>query len=523
MVATLIRLRFILLWNSLRRSPWQLAAAAIGAVYGLGILVGVVAGLFGLSFAPVEVAGAIVVLAGAVLILGWTILPVLTSGIDQTVEPARLVPFPIPLPKLLVGLAVSGVLGVPGIVTSIAALSTAVTWWRHPAAAAAAIVCAVIGVLTCVVGSRMLVALTSIIGEGRRFREAKGLVVFVPLILLGPILLGLQRLLSDNFDALPQIASIVAWTPLGAIWAVPADVASGDLGRAGLQFLIGLATLAVFALVWRWSLAKALETPARSTQAKAANRGAGFFGVFPGTPAGAVAARALTYWIRDPRYAQSLIMLPLVPVFVLFYAGTNGDLAPLNSVGPIIAVLLAMSIYTDVSYDSTAFALHLQMGVRGRDDRIGRVLALAAFAVPVSLLTVVGTVWLTHAWSALPGLLGITIGVLLSGFGLSSLISGRFVFAVPAPGESPFKSKPGGGLSLTLSLFITWTALAILVLPELVIAIIGFASGEMLFGWISLALGVLLGTVVLIVGVRVGGDILDRRGPELLAELQRQG
>ena len=332
----------------------------------------------------------------------------------------------------------------------------------------------------------------------------------------------MQQLLSDNFDALLQLASVVAWTPLGAIWAVPADVAVGEFGRAGLAFLIGIATLAVFALAWRWSLAKALETPARSSPAKASTRGLGFFGVFPGTPAGAVAARALTYWIRDPRYAQSLITLPLVPVFVLVYSRTNGDLMPLNAVGPIIAVLLAMSIYTDVSYDNTAFALHLKMGVSGRDDRIGRVLALAVFAVPLSLLVVVGTVWLTGAWTALPGLLGITIGVLLSGFALSSLISGRFVFAVPAPGDSPFKSKPGGGFSLMLSLLATWSILAILVLPELVFAIIGFTTGQVVFGWISLALGIVLGAVLLVIGVRVGGDTLDRRGPELLAQLQRQ-
>ncbi|WP_235480818.1 hypothetical protein [Agromyces sp. Leaf222] len=289
-----------------------------------------------------------------------------------------------------------------------------------------------------------------------------------------------------------------------------------------MEFLIGVATLVVFAIVWRWSLAKALETPARSTPAKASNRGLGFFGVFPGTPAGAVAARALTYWIRDPRYAQSLITLPLVPVFVLFYSGTNGDLTPLNSVGPIIAVLLSMSIYTDVSYDNTAFALHLQKGVSGRDDRIGRVVALAVFAVPLSLLTVLGTVWLTGAWTALPGLLGITIGVLLSGFALSSLVSGMFIFAVPAPGESPFKSKPGGGMSLMLSLLVTWSILAILVLPELVFAIIGFTTGQVVYGWISLVLGIVLGTVLLVVGIRVGGRTLDRRGPELLAQLQRQ-
>jgi ABC-2 type transport system permease protein len=520
-VATLVRLRFLLLWNQLKKSPLQIVAVVIGALYGLGILVAVVIGLVALGFAPIELARAVTVLAGAALIVGWTVLPVLTSGIDQTVEPSRLVPFPIPLPTLLAGLTISGVLGVPGIVTSIAALATALTWLGSPLAAIVAVVCAAIGVLTCVVGSRMLVAVAAVVGEGRRFREAKGLVVFVPLVLLGPIILGVQQLVGDNLGTLPAIADVVGWTPFGAIWAVPGDVAAGEFGRAGLEFLIGVATLAVFAVVWRWALARALVTPPTSGSAKASRRGLGLFGAFPGTPAGAVAARALTYWFRDPRYAQSLIFIPLVPVLVLFYTRSGADLTPLNSVGPIIAGLLAMSIYTDVSYDNTAFALHLQRGVRGRDDRIGRVIALAVFAVPLSLLTVLATVWITGSWAALPGLLGITVGVLLTGFGISSLVSGAYAFAVPAPGDSPFKSKPGGGFTLMLSLLATWTVLAVLVLPELVFAIIGFTTGQAIYGWVSLVLGVVLGSVLLVIGVRMGGDLVDRRGPELLVQLQR--
>lgn len=522
MVATLVRLRFLLLRNQLRANPWQLVAAIFGGIYGLGLLVFCVIGLIALAWAPLELARTIVVLAGAAVILGWTVGPALTSGIDQTVDPARLASFPIPLNTLLLSLAVGGVLGVPGIVTAIAAFATVGTWWGHPLAAVAALVCAAIGVLTAVVGSRMLVALASRLGSGRRARETKGLLVFVPLVLLGPIIFLLTQLLRDVDGVLPRIADIVSLTPLGAIWAVPADIAAGDLPRAGLELLIGVATLAVFVLLWRWGLARALEQPARASQAKTARGGAGAFNLFPGTPAGAVAARSLTYWIRDPRYTQSLISVPLVPALVFFYGGLNGNLAALAWVGPIVAVLLSMSIYTDVSYDNTAFALHLQTGVSGRADRLGRVVALASFAVPLSLLLTVASVAISNSWVLLPGLLGITIGVLLSGFAVSSVISGLFTFAVPAPGESPFKSKPGGGFSLMLSTFASWSVLGVLVLPELALAIIGFATGDAIYGVLSIVVGLVLGGALLGMGVRLGGHFLDRRGPELLSQLQRQ-
>lgn len=522
MVATLVRLRFLLLANSLKKSPWQIVAVVLGGLYGLGVLVALIAGLIGLSFAPPELARTVVVLGGAALILGWTVIPTLTSGIDQTVEPARLATFPIPVNTLLVGLTVSGLLGVPGIVTLVAAIGTGLTWWHTPGVAIIAVVCAVIGVLTAVIGSRMLVAVTAGLASGRRVREAKGILLFIPLVLAGPIVLGLIELFRGSAASLPAVANGVAWTPIGAVWAIPSDVAAGDLAQAGLRLLIAFATLAVFAGLWRWGLARALETPVKSSSMRAGNRGLGLFGVFRGTPAGAVAARALTYWIRDPRYAQSLITVPLVPVLLFFYASVNDNFLFFSAVGPIIAVLLAMSIYTDVSYDNTAFALHLQTGVSGRADRIGRVLALAVFAVPISIALTIASVAITDTWQVLPGLLAITVGVLLTGFGLSSLISGWMIFAVPAPGESPFKSKPGGGFSLMISLFVTWSLLGILILPEFVLAMIGIVTGQAMYGWIALAVALALGSVLLVLGIRIGGRILDQRGPDLLVKLQQQ-
>lgn len=522
MVATLVKLRFLLLANSLRKSTWQLIAAILGALYGLGALGIAIAGLIALSFTSIELARTVTTLAGAVLTVGWVVLPLLTAGIDQTVDPQRLATFAIPRDQLLLALAVSGVLGVPGIVTSLAALATAATWWKHPLAAVAAVVCAVIGVLICVVGSRMLVALASRVGTGRRAREAKGILLLIPLVLLGPILIGAGQLVRSLQGTLPSIANALSWTPLGAIWAVPGDIAAGEFGTAGLKFLIGLVSLLVLVVVWRWALARALEIPAQASTRSLGNRGRGFFGFFPGTPWGAVAARALTYWVRDPRYAQSLIVVPLIPALIFFYVGTSDNTALLNAVGPIIAVLLAMSIYTDVSYDNTAFALHLQKGVTGRDDRLGRVAALALFAVPVSLLLTVGAVAITGSWMHLPGLLAITIGVLLTGFAVSSLISGAFIFPVPVPGESPFKSKPGGGFSLILSTFVSWGIMAVFVLPELLLAIVGFATGNALWGWAALLVSVVLGGTLLVLGVNLGGRILDARGPALLSQLQVQ-
>lgn len=523
MVAHLVRLRLLLLANSLKRSPWQLVALVIGAAYGLGMLTLITIGLVFLGGTDPAFILIVLVLAGSALMIGWMIGPLITAGIDQTLDPAALAPFPLTRNQLLAGITAGGVLGIPGIVTLLATLATAVTWLRHPGALAAALVCAVVGTLSCVIASRTVSAVAGSLVAARRFREISGVLLFVPLVLLGPIIIVVGGSMRNAGDSLPQIAGWLAWTPLGAVWSVPAEIAAGNPLAATLRFLIALAWPILLLLIWRWWLSRALSSPAQTGSRQVARGALGFFGLLPATASGAVAARSLTYWLRDPRYGKQLILVPIIPVLLYFYASTSDSPGLLNAAGPIIAFLLSLSIFADVSYDNTAFALHLSTGIRGRADRAGRVLAVAGFALPIVLLLTVGSVWLSDSWLHLPGLLGLSLGILLSGFGVASVTSARLVFPVPAAGDSPFKSPPGAGLISALTTFATWGVLGLLVIPEFVLAIIGFVTGSIVFGWITLAVGLLLGTGVLLAGIRLGGTLLERRGPELLQQLRQQG
>ncbi len=48
------------------------------------------------------------------MLLGWVVLPLAAFGVDATLDPARFVTFPIPRRQLLVGLGLSGLVGIPG-------------------------------------------------------------------------------------------------------------------------------------------------------------------------------------------------------------------------------------------------------------------------------------------------------------------------------------------------------------------------------------------------------------------------
>ncbi len=521
MVTELIRLKIALLRNSLKRSVWQLVGLIIGGLYGAGILGLVIVGLVGLSFADPSLAQTVVVLVGSAVVLGWVLIPLIASGVDMTLDPARFVTFAVPMNTLIAGLTVAGVVGIPGVVTLIASLGTAAVWWRNPVSLVAALVCALIAVLTCVALSRLVTSATTSLSGSRRFKDLSGIIAFIPLILLGPIFTSSAAGIHNAREFLPTLAQTMAWTPLGAVWAVPGDVARGYFGQAAIKFLIALVTLAATLWLWRIMLAKALVTPVHQAVNRRGAGKLGFFGMFPGTPAGAVAARSLTYWFRDPRYGGSLIIIPLLPVILWFSSSQSGSPDLLNVLGPVTAFILAWSISADIAYDNTAFSQHVSTGVSGLADRVGRAAACGLVALPICTVFVLGPVWLNGSWEQLPALAGLTLGILLTGLGLSSVVSARFTYNVPLPGESPFKTPPGSGMQMFVVQMGGFLVLGLLVVPELVLAILAFATGQSMYGWLALGVGTILGAVFLVVGIRSGGRWFDNRAPELLAEVSK--
>lgn len=519
MVATLVRLRLLVLKNTFRRSTAQLVAVIIGAIYGLGLLCGVIIGLFVLNVVSTEVTRTIVVLAGSALLLGWVILPLAATGVEQTLDPSHLSVYPIPLNQLLAGMLLSGIVGVPGAVTTLAALATFGSWLRMPGVAIIALATGAIGAVTCVVASRAVTALASSLASGRRFREASALLIMIPLVLAGPIAIAVTRGISATTQSLPAVAETLSWTPLGAVWAVPSSVALGDVPGAVFRLLIALATLAVLLLAWRRGLSHALVTPARGASRVRGRGRIGLFGVFPATPSGAIAARCLTYWFRDPRYLRQLLIIPVLPVLLWFYGNLNHNPDFMLAAGPVVGFLLGVGMIANVSLDSTAIALHISKSVPGRADRVGRATAVLTFALPVIVVLSIASVALRGAWPALPGLLGLSVGLLLSGLAISSVTSALFVFPVPAPGDNAFRARPGANMANMGSTFAAWGVLAVLCLPEIVLLIVSLVLQQTVWGWLGLLVGVGLGTALLMIGIRRGGRLLDARAPELLLRL----
>lgn len=516
MVAQLLRLKARLLANGFRRSPWQLVGVILGGLYGLFIAATLIAGMYYLGTQPDELVRAVLVIFVAVLVLGWALLPVILTGIDLTLDPSRFATFTVPPKQLVIGLLLGGFIGVPGLVTLILLSSQAVAWRQDPAAAAVAILCGALTAVLCLVLARLTTTAATALTANRRFREIGTVLLFVPLLLLGPILGSVQNGFEEALSWLPAAADVLAWTPLGSFTAVPADVAAGAWGIAAARFLVSAGYLAAAVWVWKNALVRALETPPRASDGGKGAEGLGALRWFPPTPWGAVAGRCLTYWLRDPRYAASIVVVPLMPVLFWYWGAQSGDYTAMLFIAPLIAVLMGFSISADVSYDNTAFSLHAVAGIRGFHDRLGRALACAVLAVPVVLLSAILPPLILGRAELMPGVLGLSFGALMTGLGVSSITSARFTYSVPLPGESPFKTPPGAGMRMMVVQLATFGVMGLLLLPELGLMLAQLVTGNDAFGWAALAAGLVLGSVLLVAGLRVGGRWFDARVPELM-------
>lgn len=316
----------------------------------------------------------------------------------------------------------------------------------------------------------------------------------------------------------PAIADALTALPLGAFWRAPSHQAAGDAALVQQDFALGAVTVLVLLLAWLASLAFQLRPTRRRPRARAALV-PGWFRRLPSTPVGAVAARSFTYWARDPRYRTALWVLPVIPVVTLVAFGIVGIPVSISSLVPlpIMVLLLAWgTLHNDVAYDSTGLWSHLAAQVRGVHDRIGRMLPVLAMGVPLVLLGTPLTAWAHGDSSIAPAVLGVCSALLLGGIGVSSLVSARYPYPATRPGDPPFQQpqvpgSTGGGIqfgSLVLIVLVASPAIAATVLH-----LIGEPGP---WAWIALAVGLIAGVVVLLLGIRVGGAAFDRRAPELL-------
>lgn len=529
MVALLVRLKLTLIRNSLRRSVWRLIGLIIAALYGLGILVGAFIALIGLRSVSVDLTGDITVVAFGLLTLLWLLCSLLFFGVDETVDPAKFALLPLRARDIQPGLAVTGLLGVPGIATVLAGLGFVATWVRSAPLTVAAVVSVPLGVATCLLLARTVTAAFASFLSSRRFRDAAFLMLTLFAVSVGLGVNLLVRLVPTDGaglrGSLAALAGVVSWSPFGWAWALPADIAAGAWSTAGIHLILAVGLIGVLWVTWGRFLDGRLTSPTEGEASGGKVRSTSFVDrLYPLTPAGAVATRTLRYWRRDPRYLAGIAGFLVAPVILIVsqLANPDGSSTIAMFAPSLIGVLIGMSIAADLSYDGSAMWLHASTGLSGADDRAGRVMSMLTVYLPLMLILLGATAAVTGRWDLLPVVTGLTAALLLTGLGIGSLVGAlSFIqWPAPPPGSSPFQRGSTGGLPAALSFSITSIATVILALPTIALVVWSFFTPWV--GYLTIPVGLICGVTVLKLGIDQGGKQLDRQWPEILVAVSER-
>jgi ABC-2 type transport system permease protein len=522
-VALLISLKIQLIRGALRGSTSQRIGFAIAIVFGALAGIGGTIAVALMRAAPPAWAAAGVVGAGTLLVLGWTLIPLLVSGSDETLDPSRFALLPLRARQLVPGLLLSGLVGVPGVVTTLLGLATLVVWTRGPVAFVLAVPAAVLGVLTCVLAARLVTTAAARLLAARRFREVGTTVAVLLMSSLGlwPTLLSHADVGVPAQQLAQQLTDPLGWTPFGLAWAAPADAATGHLGRGLIRLVLAVLVLGLGAWAWARLLDRALADQSSGGSATRAQVGRSVLDRLPDGPVWAVVARCLRYWRRDPRYlvaSGALLVSSVVPVVAI--RSGSGAMGVAVAAGPYMGLFFGLVTANDIGYDGSAFATHLLTGLPGRLDRAGRAIAALLWAGPLVMVAAVLGALLSGNGDLWPGAVGATLAGLLGGAGCSALAGALVPYPVPEAGSNPFRGSSGGGARAALAQGAVMGATLSLMLPSIALLVVSGVWWRPA-GWIALVLGPVTGAIALRIGIALGGQTVDARGPEILAAVRR--
>ncbi len=520
-VRTFVRLKLRLTVNGLRGQTWRVALFVLGVVFAGFFAIGGYA-IFAIPglLDDDRVAGTLLTLGGAGIVLGWLFLPLVFFGVDESLDPARFALLPLGRRTLIGGLFAASLAGIPALATlaATAGMVDSAARLGGVGAAAAELVGVVLGLLLCAAVSRAVTSAFATALRSRRARDLATVLLAVMAALLGPLqiaaLAGAQR---ADWDRVADVARVVGWTPFGAPYSLGVDVAAGRAWAVPVKLLIVVA--AIGALLWWWSVT--LERAMLGTaapRAGAATRTSRersavdrlVIGWLPRTRFGALVSREIRYWWRETRRRASLITLGVVGVFLPVMLTVTGGGA--SSTLLFVGALAAVSLANQFGFEGSAYAANVVAGVPGRTEIQSRAAAFSLVAVP--LLAVIATV--VGITSGRPAGIAALLGLLLAAYGVGLAVvlpvSVRGAYALPDTGN-PFAVSSGGGMAKGL---LTFGALIAAVVATLPLQIGAYLLGDVWL-WIGLPVGVVYGAVAYLVSVRLTGDLLDRRMPELLA------
>ncbi|MCH4161137.1 MAG: ABC transporter permease [Bifidobacterium sp.] len=532
-IFTIVRLRWALTIAAMRKSSWQLIGYIFSMLMGISLVVAIGAAAWFLGKLDFnggnswnfELMYTIIVIGGSLASLLCALVQVMLIGEGSTLNPKKFALFGIPDSKLQSGLTLAGLSGIPAIAGLLSLFLLTLSYRSLGVGMiVVGIFAAPLAVVTIMSVSKLVISLASTMMHSRRSQAVLYIAVMVVIIGLSNtpnIIVNSGDPTHLTLEPFTMVAQIFSWTPFGAPFQLPFDAQSADWLALIIRVVIIIATWLVCFLGGVWCLARDRRFAGEAEQAKSL-KGVGPFAWMPDSSSGAISARLLSYLRRDPRQAMFLLF-PVI--FLVLFALQSSNVPELVWMAPAFSALfLMMAEANGLAYDGRGFIMQAIIGVRGKDDRIGRVRVYCTLGTVYLLLTCVVAFIVAHSWTSASGVTiaivvtGCSLGLFLAGLGLAEIFSCIFLYPV-ASMDKPFSSPQGRALAQGFFPFIHMFACVAAMVPTGIVAIVLAISSANSLWWVLAPVAVLNGVLFLCLGVLLGGKLMDARLLKIVSTL----
>ncbi|HWD62905.1 MAG TPA: hypothetical protein VG369_10450 [Humibacter sp.] len=370
------------------------------------------------------------------------------------------------------------------------------------------------------VGALFTLALTSVLvsiveaampAGSRRRQDAGTMLVAIVISLIaiaGTLLPTLTAALRTG--TIPVLSAIVRILPTG--WAAVAveGARTGNVLLTVCPLAGQIVLLAVLLRVWPALLSRRLDGTINSAQRQRA-RGART-PVLPQTPTGAVVAKEVRMWMRDPLRLTFLIIAAIVGLGVCVIAElTHGTGLLLPFAGALTVVIAGAGGCNLYGSDGLSMRLTIMTPGAERADVRGRQLAWLLLVGPYALcLTVVLTLISGQTW-AWPWALGLLAALTGGAAGLIPLMSLIAVLPLDENGGP----APAWPAKVWATLILTTVSAA----PAVALLIVGALAQSLLLQWLAVPLGILTGIILAVTLGHAAQKRVESRQFDILEQL----
>ncbi|MFT8356489.1 hypothetical protein [Bifidobacterium aquikefiri] len=528
----IVRLRWSLTWAYLRKSSWQTIGFIIGLIFAIGCVVGVARGAWEIGTLvernaaanPLPIMNTVMIVGGTFAFLLTSILQLMLFGQGSTLSADRFALFGIRDRVLQFGLTLSGLCGIPGITGLVACLLIPLMYRSYGAPMVlTALLAAPFIMITIISVSKLIMSAATSLLQSKRSQSILYIMIILIFILVanGPNIVinsfGIEQLRLSVFLS---VATFLSWTPFGAAFQLPFDALAGNWLFFVVRIAILLLTWVLCFMASTW-LMRHERLVAGAAEKVVLRKGVGSFSWMPDSVSGAISARYLTYLLRDPRQAMVLLM-PVI--FLGLFAIQSASLPEMVFMAPLMSALFMMMPESNgLAYDGMGMTMHVQIGVRGIDDRIGRVRVLAVLGCVYLAVIGIASLVVYNLRGGQFVTIGMVctlcgVGVYLASLGVAEVCSCMFMYPVASLAK-PFSSPQGRAVSQGFLPFIPMLASGVVMIPTVIVVIVLLVLSGMTYLWIAIPVALVNGVLILWLGVALGGRIMDARQLKIVATL----